>query len=429
MLDYKAIEIFTSEAARHRGQPLAEAVVDYVRDLKIAARCIVTRGIAGCDESGEAATVRLEVLSYNLPVRIYIVIPAGETDRVLEGLDDMVGEGIVALHDLKVLSHRTRNAFFPRRLLVRDVMTPSPKSVEIDTPLDHAIRLLLSSVFSGLPVVDGRDRPVGLITQGDLIARAELPLRLGLLAESAPDHREKILEQLACRKASEVMTTPVITIAQGRPLSEAVEKMLAKGIKRLPVVDADGCLAGMLSRLDIFRTVMHAAPDWKAFAAQKIEVKNLKQVGDILRRDTQTVGPNTPVSEVIRIIDRDDIQRVAVVDADGKLLGLISDRDLLRYFKPRESGIWGVLGRMKAAVEKDVCAGDLSRCLEDTRAADVMTADLITVGEETLIEEAVALMTEKALKRLPVVDADGQFKGMISRDSLLRAGFRAVESR
>ncbi|MBW2356704.1 MAG: DUF190 domain-containing protein, partial [Deltaproteobacteria bacterium] len=253
MLDYKAIEIFTSEAARHRGQPLAEAVVDYVRDLKIAARCIVTRGIAGCDESGEAATVRLEVLSYNLPVRIYIVIPAGETDRVLEGLDDMVGEGIVALHDLKVLSHRTRNAFFPRRLLVRDVMTPSPKSVEIDTPLDHAIRLLLSSVFSGLPVVDGRDRPVGLITQGDLIARAELPLRLGLLAESAPDHREKILEQLACRKASEVMTTPVITIAQGRPLSEAVEKMLAKGIKRLPVVDADGKLLGLISDRDLLR--------------------------------------------------------------------------------------------------------------------------------------------------------------------------------
>jgi CBS domain-containing protein len=118
-----------------------------------------------------------------------------------------------------------------------------------------------------------------------------------------------------------------------------------------------------------------------------------------------------------------------VVDADGKLLGLISDRDLLRYFKPREPGIWGLLGRMKAAVEKDGCAGDLSQCLENTRVADVMTSDLITVGEETLIEEAVALMTEKALKRLPVVDADGRFKGMISRDSLLRAGFRAVESR
>jgi CBS-domain-containing membrane protein len=429
MLDYKAIEIFTSEAARHRGEPLAEAVVEYVRNMKIAARCIVTRGIAGCDESGEASTVRLEVLSYNLPVRISIVMPAGEAEHVLKGLDGMVGEGIVALHDLKVLSHRTRNAFFPRRLLVRDVMTPSPQSVAIDTPLDDATRLLLSSIFSGLPVVDGRGRPVGLITQGDLIARAELPLRPGLLAESDPERREKILQQLASRKASEVMTTPVITIAEDRPLSEAVEKMLTKGVKRLPVTNADGCLTGMLSRLDIFRTVMHEAPDWKAFAARKIEVQNLKQVGDILRRDTRTVGPNTPVSEVIRVIDRDDIQRVAVVDADGKLLGLISDRDLLRYFKPREPGIWGLLGRMKAAVEKDGCAGDLSQCLENTRVADVMTSDLITVGEETLIEEAVALMTEKALKRLPVVDADGRFKGMISRDSLLRAGFRAVESR
>jgi CBS domain-containing protein len=429
MLDYKAIDIFTSEAARHRGQPLTEAVVDYVRNLKIAARCIVTRGIAGCDESGEVATVQLEVLSYNLPVRIYIVVPAGEADRVLKGIDGMVGEGVVALHDLKVLSHRTRNAFFPRRLLVRDVMTPSPKSVGVDTPLSDVTRLLLSSVFSGLPVVDSQDRPVGLITQGDLIARAELPLRLGLLAESDADRLEKVLDHLAARKASEVMTTPVITIARDRPLSEAVEKMLSKGVKRLPVVDADGRLEGMLSRLDIFRTVMHTAPDWKTFTAQKIEVKDLKRVGGILRRDTQTVGPDTPISEVIRIIDRDDIQRVAVVDDAGRLLGLISDRDLLRYFKPRESGIWRVLARMKSAVEKEACAGDLSRCLETTRAADVMTADLITVGEETLIEEAVALMTEKALKRLPVVDADGRFKGMISRDSLLRAGFQTFEPR
>jgi CBS domain-containing protein len=429
MLNYKAIEIFTSEGARHRGQPLAEAVVDYVRDLKIAARCIVTRGIAGCDESGEAATVQLEVLSYNLPVRIFIVVPAGEIERVLEGLDGMVEEGIVALHDLKVLSHRTRNAFFPRRLLVRDVMTASPKSVTTDSSLNDVVRLLLSSVFSGLPVVDGQGRPVGLITQGDLMARAQLPLRLGLLAESDPDQREKVLAQLASRSASEVMTTPVITIGRDHPLSEAVEKMLAKEVKRLPVVNSDGRLVGILSRLDIFRTVMHAAPDWKAFAAQKVEVKNLKQVGDILRRDTQTVGPDTPVSEVIRVIDRDDIQRVAVVDAGGKLLGLISDRDLLRYFKPREAGIWGVLSRLKGVVEKDACTDGLSQCLESTRAADVMTADLITVGEETLIEEAVALITEKSLKRLPVVDADGRFKGMISRDSLLRAGFKATGSR
>lgn len=58
MLNYKAIEIFTSEEARYRNQPVSDAVLQYIRDLKIAARCIVTRGIAGCYESGEVSTRR-----------------------------------------------------------------------------------------------------------------------------------------------------------------------------------------------------------------------------------------------------------------------------------------------------------------------------------------------------------------------------------
>jgi CBS domain-containing protein len=61
--------------------------------------------------------------------------------------------------------------------------------------------------------------------------------------------------------------------------------------------------------------------------------------------------------------------------------------------------------------------------LSETTAAMVMTTRLITVQEEMLIEEAIGLMAEKALKRLPVVDEEGRFKGMISRDSLLRTGF------
>jgi PII-like signaling protein len=74
MLQYKVIEIFTNEEARWQGQPLYSAVVQHVSDLKIAARCMVTRGIEGSYESGEIATGRLEVLSYNMPVRITIVL-------------------------------------------------------------------------------------------------------------------------------------------------------------------------------------------------------------------------------------------------------------------------------------------------------------------------------------------------------------------
>ena len=423
MLNYKAIEIFTSEGARCRNKPVADVVIDYIRNLKIAARCIVTRGIAGRDESGEVATRKLEILSYNLPIRIYIILPAAETDRVLADLNDLITEGIVALHGLQVIGHKARNAFFPRQLMVRDVMTPRPKSISTLSPLSDAARLLLSSIFTGLPVVNEKNRPVGIITQGDLIQKGGLPLRLGLLAETDPDHLESILKTLAARNAEAVMTTPAITIEEDRPLFDAVDLMLSKDVKRLPVVDRNGQLTGMLSRLDIFQTVMREAPDWNSFRAQNIEVKNLRTVTDILRRDTWTVSPESPIDEVIQVIDRNDIQRVAVVDADGRLLGLISDRDLLHYFKHQQKGIWGLFFKAKSAARENVCAGDLQQCLAATKAAAVMNTDLITVEEGMLIEDAIALMTRESLKRLPVVDGAGRFKGMISRDSLLRTGF------
>lgn len=424
MLNYKAIEIFTSEEARHRRKPVSDAVMQYIKDLKIAARCIVTRGVAGSYESGEVATGRVVILSFNMPVRIYIVLPASETERVLNGLDGIVTDGIVALHDLNVLSHRTRNAFFPRQLMVRDVMTRDPQSAKADTPLSDAARSLLSSVFTGMPVVDEKNRPIGMATQGDLIEKGGLPLRLGLLAESDRDRLESVLNQLAGRTAAEVMTTPAVMIAENGLLTEAVELMLTKGVKRLPVVDETGGLTGMLSRLDVFRTVMREAPDWKAFKAQQIEVKQLKHVGDILRRDVHAVLPETPLNEVIRIIDDNDIQRVVVVDAEGMLLGLISDRDLLCFLKPQQEGVWLLLAKVKRAFEKEACRmGDLQRCLAETTAGVVMTTGLITAREEMLIEEAIALMIDKGIKRLPVVDNEGRFKGMVSRDSLLRTGF------
>ncbi len=145
MLRYKAIEIFTNEAARCHKKPLVDAVIQYVRELKIAARCIVTRGLAGCYESGEVATNRLEVLSFNQPVRIYIAVPAAEADRVLDGLNGMLEEGIIAVSDLNVVSYRAPNTFFPRQLKVRDVMTPDPQKVGATTALSDVVRVLIGA--------------------------------------------------------------------------------------------------------------------------------------------------------------------------------------------------------------------------------------------------------------------------------------------
>jgi CBS domain-containing protein len=424
VLPYKVIEIFTSEKARFKGRPLHEAMVQYVHDLKIAARCLVTRAIEGCYESGEVATGRLEILSYDMPLRIAIVLPASEIGRVLPEVEAMVEEGIVAVHHLDVVAHKTRKQLLPSQIRVRDTMTPDPRKVSQATPLDQVVRLLLSSIFTGVPVVDGAGRPVGVVTQGDLVTKGKMPMRLGLLAESGSGKLDAVLAALAVKRAEDVMTSPVIAIGQDELLEDAVDLMLSNDVKRLPVLDAEGKLTGMLSRLDVFRTIMKEAPDWDAFKRQSIAVGDLHTVSDIMRRDTQAVAPETPVDDILRLIDANDIQRVAVVDKEGRFLGLISDRDLLVAFLPDfPDGIWDQFLSIVPFSERGKRHRELKDHLRAKTAAEVMNTGIVTVEETTPIDAAIALMTQKGLKRLPVLDSEGRFKGMISRDSLLRTGF------
>lgn len=423
MLQYKIIEIFTSEEARWRGQPLHSAIVEHVSGLKMAARCIVTRGIEGCYESGETATGRLEVLSYNMPIRVTVIVPASDFNQLLSELEEMVTDGIVAARDVEVISYKTRGVLMPRHTRVHEIMTPAPKKVGLATPLSEVAQILLSSTFTGLPVVDERNHPVGVIAQGDLIYKAGMPMRLGLLAESDREKVGAVLESLASKKAQEVMSRPAVVIEQDRLVTDAVELMLEKGVKRLPVVDATGRLVGILSRVDIFHTILRECPDWRAFQKRSISVENLRIVSDIMRRDTATVLPDTPVEEVMRVIDCGDIQRVCVVDKDGYFLGLISDRDLLIAFSDRHPGIWDYFVSKIPFTERGRSQRELRDHLRAKTAAEVMIKDVVTVREDASIEEAIKLMLDRAIKRLPVLDAESRFKGMISRDSLLRAGF------
>jgi CBS domain-containing protein len=216
--------------------------------------------------------------------------------------------------------------------------------------------------------------------------------------------------------------SPAVCIRENELLTKAVHLMLEKGLKRLPVTDEKGKLTGILSRMDIFHTITYHSPDWTAFRQQDIPVDNLKYVSDIMRRDVHTVFPDTPVADVFQVIDANDIQRVAVVDKTGSLLGIISDRNLLAAFSDQKEGIWDYFaGRLPFGQwGKD---NTFSRHLVLKTAAEVMETKPTAISENATIDEAIALMTQKMIKRLPVLDDQGKFKGMISRESLLRTGF------
>lgn len=249
------IEIFTGESAHFQGTPVHHAVLQFIRNRRIAARVHVYLGIAGAYEGGEFATVNILDLSANLPVKVEIILPATEADQLLPQLAELVTEGLITVRPLDVRYHRSEGKLLPKDLRVADVMTAYPTSVTPDTPALQVVQILMSALFRGLPVVDAGGRVVGIITEEDLVTRGRLPVRPGLLGrlESRADSSGAELSHLAALSTADLMSAPTETINADAFVLAAIRRLVATHHRSLPVVDATGRLVGMCSRLDLVR--------------------------------------------------------------------------------------------------------------------------------------------------------------------------------
>lgn len=132
---------------------------------------------------------------------------------------------------------------------VRDLMTTDPITTTPDAPLKEAARIMVREKISGLPVMEG-PQVVGIVTEGDFLrqeANRDQPYRLSLLeALFGEGGAEPAVETVG-----EVMTEPVITITADATVSEAARVMSHRKVKRLPVLDDDGNLIGVISRADV----------------------------------------------------------------------------------------------------------------------------------------------------------------------------------
>ena len=133
---------------------------------------------------------------------------------------------------------------------VRDLMTTDPLTVSPDTLLKEAARTMVRNKVSGLPVlVDGA--LVGIVTEGDFLrqeANRGQPYRFSLLDAL---FGEGPSDPPAAETVAEVMTELVISTTPEVTIGEAARAMANKRVKRLPVVDEDGVLVGIISRADV----------------------------------------------------------------------------------------------------------------------------------------------------------------------------------
>lgn len=139
---------------------------------------------------------------------------------------------------------------------VSDAMNRNVITVRPDTSLLDAVRIMLANRVSGLPVLDEKGELVGVVTEGDLLRREEIGTGGGAVswfkALLKPSRAAADYVATHARRVGSVMTQTPIYVTPKTPLADAVEVMVSKHFKRLPVVE-NGTLVGTLSRSDLLR--------------------------------------------------------------------------------------------------------------------------------------------------------------------------------
>ena len=132
---------------------------------------------------------------------------------------------------------------------VQDVMTARVVSVPESAGYKDIVTLLRRHRVSAVPVVDSAGRVTGVVSEADLLAKQTAPALPAGAVRMAWRLRER--SKASAVTAAELMTSPAVTVLPDADVAKAARLMRDRQVKRLPVVDADGRLAGIVSRMDV----------------------------------------------------------------------------------------------------------------------------------------------------------------------------------
>ncbi|MDY0266608.1 MAG: CBS domain-containing protein [Methanimicrococcus sp.] len=274
---------------------------------------------------------------------------------------------------------------------VEDIMVKNVVIATLPGSRDEVLSILKDKHVSGVPVLkDGK--VVGIVSRTNILKNPEE-------------------EQLAL-----LMSRDPITIQIGASLQEAARILYERNIRRLPVVDENGRLEGLITTADVIG----------AIADFHIETP----IGNYLSSHVYALWDQTPLPVVSVLMDLGDVKACPIVDSSLNLVGILSDRDVVG------SSI------IEDRVEKsDMSAGDdddswtwesmrdtmsiyysVSRVKlpKDKFAKDIMVSDLITATKISGVSSCARKMKRARIDQIPIIDSSGKLEGMLlDRDLLL----------
>ena len=129
-------------------------------------------------------------------------------------------------------------------------------------------------------------------------------------------------------------------------------------------------------------------------------------VRDRMSSPALTITPDTSLQDALNLMHEHRFRRLPVVDEKGRLVGIVSERDLL-YVSPPPAALLSGL--------------ELNHLLAELQTKEIMTREVITTTPATFVEDAARLMVENKIGGLPVVDEDSQVVGVITETNVFKA--------
>ncbi len=203
--------------------------------------------------------------------------------------------------------------------LVADVMTTSVVAVRQTAEFKDIVEVMRRRQLGAFPVLDAADRVIGVVTEADLLPREAYPARPGAGGHAG------VPAKAAALTAAELMSSPPITIGPGASVTEAARLMYTRHVRRLPVVDAEGRLVGIVSRRDLL--ALYDRPD------EQIRAEILERViaGEFVLDPSEfTVSVASGVVTISGRVRQEEVAR-RLVEAIWDVPGVVGVEDRLRY--------------------------------------------------------------------------------------------------
>lgn len=153
-----------------------------------------------------------------------------------------------------------------------------------------------------------------------------------------------------------------------------------------------------------------------AYEHAETRLYNSLRIAEIMTRQVITVLPTTPLAEAAARMAKHHITGLPVVQEDGTVVGILSERDFFRNM-----GDGSQTSCMALIADSLASGGCPALCIRGTTAGEIMTTPVVTVLETALLHEAGTLMREKGINRIPVTDTKNRLLGILTRSDLMHA--------